>query len=424
MTKILVIADDFTGALDTGVQFHAKGTRIHILSQDTAFSMKQVEDDVQVLIIDAETRHLDPQKAYQTVHQIVSEAVWAKIPCIYKKTDSGLRGNIGAELAALLDACGGERIHFIPSFPQLGRVTRKGIHYIDGVPVAESVFGQDPFEPVCCSNVVDIIKKQSNVSTWTAGEEVPPELPKGIGIYDSSTDMQLHKIAKTLQQQGELKFLAGCAGFASVLPDILGLERNGEQLPPVPQKLLVICGSINPITLRQLCAAQQAGAPRIQLTPEQKLEEGWLDSTEGRRKLEEWAAQAKNASLMIIEGNRTKEGNATKQYAAKKKMTLEQVRAQISRAMGGILERLLSLGVKSTVLVTGGDTLLAFMERIGQNRLIPLGELAPGVVLSQIAYHKEKYAIISKSGGFGDEHLLLELREKLMAQKIEEEEVC
>lgn len=46
-------------------------------------------------------------------------------------------------------------------------------------------------------------------------------------------------------------------------------------------------------------------------------------------------------------------------------MDLEQVRFQISQTMGGVLERLLSLGLEATVLVTGGDTLLAFMQRIG-----------------------------------------------------------
>ena len=105
-------------------------------------------------------------------------------------------------------------------------------------------------------------------------------------------------------------------------------------------------------------------------------------------------------------------------------MDLEQVRFQISQTMGGVLERLLSLGLEATVLVTGGDTLLAFMQRIGQDKLIPLGELAPGVVLSQIEYCRKKYAILSKSGGFGSDRLLLDLKDKLSLQECEEEEVC
>lgn len=86
----------------------------------------------------------------------------AGIPYIYKKTDSALRGNIGCELNAVMDASGEACLIFAPAFPQMGRVTRRGIHYIDGVPVADSVFGKDPFEPVTESSVREIVRKQSD----------------------------------------------------------------------------------------------------------------------------------------------------------------------------------------------------------------------------------------------------------------------
>mgnify|MGYP000093217377 CR=1 FL=1 len=63
---------------------------------------------------------------------------------IYKKTDSALRGNIGAELSALLKTSGERQLPFLPAFPQIDRVTRDGVHYISGVPVTESPFGIDP----------------------------------------------------------------------------------------------------------------------------------------------------------------------------------------------------------------------------------------------------------------------------------------
>ena len=59
----------------------------------------------------------------------------------------------------------------------------------------------------------------------------------------------------------------------------------------------MICGSINPITLRQLDEAQRAGAPRIQLTPEQKLDDRWLTSPDGLQITAEWMAQLKDAPL-------------------------------------------------------------------------------------------------------------------------------
>lgn len=424
MVNLLVIADDFTGALDTGVQFRTKRSVIQLWTGETENMISAIKSGIQVLILDAETRHMTPEQAYQTVFQIVSLAIQLGVPCIYKKTDSGLRGNVGKELAAMLDAGGGPRLHFIPAFPLLGRITRQGVHYINGCPVAESVFGKDPFEPVRFSAVADIIASQSDVEVHTVGAQVPQELPNGVLIYDSSVDEQLVHIGRDLKGRGELRLLAGCAGFASVLTDLLELEGTEPRLPPIPQKLLVICGSINPITLRQLDEVQRTGAPRIQLTPEQKLDDSWLTSPDGLRVTAEWMAQLKDAPLAVVEGNQTGEGDATRRCAERMGMDLEQVRAQISRTMGGVLERLLSLGLESTVLVTGGDTLLAFMQRVRQDKLIPLGELAPGVVLSQIEYRRKKYAILSKSGGFGSDRLLLDLKEKLSLQKLEEEEVC
>ncbi len=424
MIKLLVIADDFTGAMDTGVQFKAKGSLIQIASAKRIDSLIKSDRDLQVLIVDAETRHMTAQDAYQTVYQIVQCATEAGVPCIYKKTDSGLRGNIGSELTAALNASGNKQLHFIPAFPLINRITVNGVHYIDGKPVAQSVFGKDPFEPVHSSQVKEIIRSQSSVHTHLMGSTVPDILPQGILVYDSATDENLKQIAQTLKRRGELNLLAGCAGFASVLPDLLDLDRLEPQFPPIPQKLLVICGSVNPITLRQLDEVQQAGALRIQLTPEQKLDDSWLTSPNGLQVTSEWMTQLKDAPLAIVEGNQTEEGDATQRCAARMGMDLEQVRAQISRTMGGVLERFLSLGLDATVLVTGGDTLLAFLQRVGQDKLIPLGELAPGVVLSQIEYRRKKYAILSKSGGFGSDRLLLDLKEKLSLQKLEEEEVC
>ena len=55
MIKLLVIADDFTGALDTGVQFKAKQTLIQIASEKCIESLKISDHNLQVLIVDAET---------------------------------------------------------------------------------------------------------------------------------------------------------------------------------------------------------------------------------------------------------------------------------------------------------------------------------------------------------------------------------
>ena len=115
MVNLLVIADDFTGALDTGVQFKANGSLIQLWTGEQENLFSALHSGIQVLILDAETRHMSPGQAYQTVCHIVSLAVEAGVPCIYKKTDSGLRGNIGSELTAMLHTPPGSTL--FPPFP-------------------------------------------------------------------------------------------------------------------------------------------------------------------------------------------------------------------------------------------------------------------------------------------------------------------
>ena len=153
---LLIIADDFTGALDTGVQFAAHGIRTRVVvGADAALS----HQDADVLVVDTETRHLPPEQAYAAVAGLVERAKYAGAAYLYKKTDSSLRGNVGAELAALLKTSGCRQLAFLPAFPQMDRVTKDGIQYIDGVPVTESPFGGDPFEPENQRALVDFVER-------------------------------------------------------------------------------------------------------------------------------------------------------------------------------------------------------------------------------------------------------------------------
>lgn len=418
MVKLLVIADDFTGALDTGVQFRARGTLIRIGGQ---LSPELLDSSgLQVLIVDAETRHMSPRDAYDTVGAIVSAAERAGVPCIYKKTDSALRGNIGSELTAMLRAAGQARLHFIPAFPRMDRRTEGGVHYIGDTPVAESVFGADPFEPVRFSGVREIIASQSDAAVHVVARGGRAE-GEGIFAYDARTDADLRRIAGELREAGELRLLAGCAGFASVLPELLELELESGGLPRLDPRLLTVCGSINPITLGQLAAAERAGVPRIRLTPRQKLESGWLESPEGREAVAAWLERIQAADSALLDCGGNEDRLATNDYARQMGLTGEQSRQRISAVMGGALQALLDLGLERTLLVTGGDTLLAFMARIGQDTLVPLGEVVPGVVLSQVRYRGVTYNIMSKSGGFGAETLIADL-EHILHQSISEEE--
>lgn len=416
MVKLLVIADDFTGALDTGVQFAASGAETRVVT-NIEYDFSRTGREVQVLVLVAETRHVKWEEAYRMVYGIAKRACESGIPYLYKKTDSALRGNIGSELKAVLDAAGKRSLHFLPAFPRMNRVTRNGIHYIDGSPVHESVFGKDPFEPVTCSYIPDMIRGEVPVTVVESMDGW--ERQNGVMVYDASTDEELMSIGSFLKEKGELGLTAGCAGFAAVLPQLLGLSGKRRERISLDKKFLVACGSVNPITVRQLDYAERAGMKRIRLTPEQKLEKDYLESEEGNRALEEWTKTALEEECCIFDTNDLSGCRAACEYAGSHGLSLDELRVRIADTLGRVVEHLVRAGVKSTMLLTGGDTLMGFMRHIGCDEIVPVCEMAPGTVLSQVDIDGRTYSIISKSGGFGEEKLIAELAEKIGERHLE-----
>ena len=128
MILLLIIADDFTGALDTGVQFAGHGIRTRVVvDPDVDFSAYEAE----VLVVDTETRHLPAAEAYQVVSRLTGRAQAAGVRYIYKKTDSALRGNVGSELAAVLEASQARQLPFLPAFSP-DRARHKGRYPLRG----------------------------------------------------------------------------------------------------------------------------------------------------------------------------------------------------------------------------------------------------------------------------------------------------
>ena len=95
--RLLIIADDLTGANDTGVQFAKQGIETRVVIDPAQFI---APFDCQVLVVNTESRHLNADAAYQLVYNVAQQGLQLGIPQFYKKTDSTLRGNWARELLA------------------------------------------------------------------------------------------------------------------------------------------------------------------------------------------------------------------------------------------------------------------------------------------------------------------------------------
>ena len=417
MMKLLVIADDFTGALDTGVQFAEKGVSTKVLKQSSLTGAELKAVQTEVLVIDTETRHIDGDQAYEIVYQIVDAAKHSSIPYIYKKTDSGLRGNVGKELEAALAAGGSEYLTFIPAMPSMNRITVNGVHYIDGVPIHESAFGRDLFEPVKSPYIRDLFR-QSRAAVNLYPESDHYVRPKGreIGVFDAATEADIERIARDLMAQKKMGIMAGCAGFASVLCQMLPLKGGQTGFAAVRKKLFIACGSISEISREQVEYAEKHGMYRVTMTPSQQLTPGYLDSEEGKRWLENLKGKCDAGYTCIVETGISNPERVIR-YIGMKGIPLEEARVMISDTLGSVLKHLLELGLDAVIMIVGGDTLAGFIDSMNGREIIVYQEIEQGTVLSSMKLDGREQWIISKSGGFGGPGLFVDMEERIRGDR-------
>ena len=407
MLKLLVIADDFTGALDTGVQFSSQGIPT-LVSTEIEVDYLKVAEEIQVLVLNSESRHLSFDKAYEKTKKILVEAKAAGISHIYKKVDSALRGNISAEIKAILETCDQETIPFLPAYPEMNRILQEGQLYIDGVLASESIFGDDPYEPVKESNVLTRLKNEAGIQATLITDSNLPQNAKGVCVFDAQKEETLVAQGKLLKERNLLKVTVGCAGFAKVL---------AKQLFPQPKAIsyqlknpvVVVCGSVNPITKKQIEYVEQKNYPRISLSAFQLLEANYWKTQSGQAEINRYLELMDRQPLLVFETFSDQTTKEIETLRKEKKLTATECRFRIGESLGKLTEELWQQHQNNTFLFTGGDTLFQSMNVLGITGIKPMVEISPGVVLSAIEWNNREMQVITKSGGFGEETLFEEI---------------
>lgn len=421
MDKLLIIADDFTGSLDTGIQFCKDGVKAKVVSE-VNYDFSTTQEDVSLIVINTDSRPLTSKDAYERVYTVAKNAVEHGIKYIYKKTDSGLRGNIGSELLAVLDATNQKALCFIPALPKLNRITKDGIAWINGVPVSQSVFGEDPFEPVQYDDIAEIINDQVKTQVVKVSRneyehiDLNPE-EKTIYLFDAETEQDLEKIAMILKKNDCFTLCGGCAGFAGYYDKMITLDKSYKPEMIQTDGLLALCGSVNQITVDQLKYAGEHGFQRGNLTCEQKLESSYLKSDEGKKFIDELFETMQNNDRYALDTLDTPDTESVKNYRLRNNMTYEQCRFQIADTIGMIAIEMIRRGLNVTYSLTGGDTLMGLMRATGCKELIPVCEIGQGAVLNLMHWNGKCIQIISKSGGFGEKEIFNIMYETVKGEK-------
>jgi len=300
---------------------------------------------------------------------------------IYKKVDSNLRGNIGAELAAALDALGGP-ILFAPAFPARERTIVNGVCLICDTPVAETEMARDPEAPVTQSNVLELLRSQRAdldlfpcpLSVVRAGAlalraSIPPH---GVLVLDSETDDDLDLVAKVALSLDPLPVLAGSAGLAAALARLLfGLPASPRWPAGKLGPVFAVLASSSEVLPFQISAASAAGFAAISF-PCQNLtrEDQMLPKLEA----------AIEAAIRLLSAGRDAIVHASGPLP------------QVERPVDLVVEHLAHLTYVVTqetrphaLLVGGGSTAQAVLEALGAEALEiddePLPGMAAGLII-------------------------------------------
>ncbi|MCL2068608.1 MAG: hypothetical protein FWH00_01795 [Oscillospiraceae bacterium] len=356
--KLLIIADDLTGALDTAVQISKRGVKTLAAEPGDPFG------SCEALCINLDMRHDKPDTAYRKVSDLLRGFPASEIPYIYLKTDSVLRGNLSAMFAAAL-AETGETISFIPAYPKAGRVTIGGEQFVRGQRLEHSPFANDPLNPMLTSNVADILNASHRVDH--------------VRIFDCETQEQLARIGETLQAQNALRLTAGCAGFAEVLCGYIPFLREPASFAANNTPVLFLSGSANSFTFDQLAYARRNGIPVL------KASSADADAYLADKYLSE------GKSVVLATAQCTDDLTAD---------------MDIRHIFSGAVSRFVNQGGRN-LAVFGGDTALAVLRGLDCGCVRPLAEIQPGIPLCAAG----NLNLATKSGGLGDIDAVIAIEE-------------
>jgi uncharacterized protein YgbK (DUF1537 family) len=379
---VLVMADDLTGANDAGVQFAAAGIRGLVIAHHWVERLPPYP----VIVINTESRHLPANQAAERVRKITEVGIRAGIKCFYKKTDSTLRGNIGAELEALLATTGAPCIPFVPALPDLGRTTRDGVHYVDGTPIGETAFARDPLNPIRHNRVADVLAAQVRIPVCAVRS--PSAEHQGIAVLDCESNEDLAAIARSLGQANRLQVISGSVGLARHLVEYLWIESEPPDSPNPQLPILLINGSVNERALEQVARASSQFS-QVRLTPENLI---------ARRAHLTVPGGGGNLLLHSISKRTDLENYAA--FGRAQGVSPKELHLRVAEQTGNIVRQILAAGVFRTLVVFGGDTLAGIARANHWQEFEPLTELEPGISISVPA--KTDLSLISKAGGFGD----------------------
>ena len=371
--RVLIVADDLTGAMDSAGPFAAAGVETWVVAVPMRCDPATLKS-ARVVSVNTDTRHLPAALAAARVRDIVGHLGAGGFDIVVKKIDSTLRGNVVAETMALLDISGRREAVVAAAFPAQGRIVRGGIVHVDGKPLAQTAFAKDALSPpplAPLQEVFALAKPGLRVQTLTAAPALHGEAD--IWVADSEVDADLTGIVTRFADRANDVLMVGSAGLTRALALVC---FDGGPAPASPQRvtgtIVFAVGSRAMRSAEQVESLSTEPETTVLRVPNGRLQSGKIPS-------------AQNLVLKATADEAGHEGDAERVAADMARHAIEIARSAKAEAL----------------VATGGDTAIAILAASDNPALQVLGDLMPGIPYARIRLGGTSLWLVTKAGGFG-----------------------
>ena len=410
LARMVVIADDLTGAADSAASSAALGCKAAVVLYSPQHRDSELPWlDADILAIDANSRCLCSEEASQrTAHLVTlceSQNRNAGEYTLFKKIDSTLRGNIAYELAAVLHARRANtpstsRISILmaPALPAQGRTTVDGRLLVHGVPLEQTDIWKTEARPAesniarllavagLSCGLIDLQTVRSD-SAEIGRAIVNSAEHVDVVVCDAETEDDLHAIAEASSNEPAITALAGSAGLASQVGRTMSIGRDLEPYRSgfASGSTLFVIGTTASLSREQARILEtMPNVSTFHATPA-AIHNSSAIATQIIQSL-----QAHRDVLLVFDGAE----NCSKLEEQRLWDALVNLASRCAPYLGGLV-------------ASGGETAREVLDALGIRQLHLLGEVEAGLPFSVAGCWDRPLPVITKAGAFGSPQALV-----------------
>lgn len=373
-----VIADDLTGAADSGVHFVGAGQQATVLSAPFASTSAGAPSSTH-LVLDTDSRSRTATEAVRLVETAVEMAQRHSILHWYKKVDSTMHGHVAEEFAAFLSAVPArEPLGLLcPAVPCQSRFVTGGVLNAPnegrGVDLVRMLRERG-------LSVESLANPRDQDETRRRLQSIPGDVQ--VVVADARDADALRILAAATMQPGNRELVpAGASGFAKALAEECGIAGARHWLKPPTGFCIVVFGTRNPLSIGQAHRLAEArGWPLHLVGPDSDLE--------AERLLVPLADRDSRGVVLLADSSDPDPSPA-------------QARS-VERVLATLADRLLAAFSDAWLFLSGGATARAVLARLGADSFDLQGQISEGVPLGHTSLSSGRRVwVATKAGGFG-----------------------